>query len=159
VHYNLINSVVLIAHMLVAITLLGAVTHQTVSLWWPAKGGDASVARSYRAVRTNLYTNVIVVLFIVTVVFGSFLYPQYRISILPYLTQLHIRYFGGFFELKEHFAAIGLGLLPLYWFLWKTVPLTENVRARAVITALIAIFVWYNLLVGHMLNNLKGVGL
>jgi hypothetical protein len=157
--WNVINSVILICHLLVALVLLGAVTHQAISLLWPAKGGQASLVRSYRAVRSNLYTNVVIVLFIVTVVFGSLLYPQYRISVLTFLTVIHIRYFGGLFELKEHFAAIGLGLLPLYWLLWKKLPLTEHVRPRAVVTTLLAFFVWYNLLVGHIINNLKGVGL
>jgi hypothetical protein len=49
-------------------------------------------------------------------------------------------------------------LLPVYWLLWKKVPLTEQVAYRAIVTTILAAFVWYSFLVGHVLNNLRGFG-
>jgi len=153
-------TIVLICHLLVAVVLLGAVTHQAVSVWWPARVESATTfATSYRSVRSNLYTNAIIALFVVAAILGAFLYPPYRISVLPLMYKVHLKSYGGLFELKEHFIAIGLGLLPLYWLVWKRYPLDQHVRVRAVLTALLAFFVWYGFLVGHIINNIKGFGL
>ena len=41
---------------------------------------------------------------------------------------------------------------------WKKVALNEQVAWRAAVTAILAFFVWYSFLVGHVLNNLRGLG-
>jgi hypothetical protein len=165
--YHVVYSVLIIVHLLLAITLLGALTHQSLALLWPARyvapaaGGEA-VARpltsAYRAVRVNLYTNVVIALYLITALAGAFLYGPYRLSVLPFFYGHGLKLFGGIFELKEHFVVIGLALLPVYWLLWKKYVLTEQVRFRAMVTAILAAFVWYSFLVGHVLNNLKGFG-
>jgi hypothetical protein len=165
--YHVTYSVVTIAHLLLAITLLGALTHQTVALLWPAgrlapaAGGapaTPSLAHAYRAVRVNLYTNAVIALYLITALAGSVLYGPYRLTVLPFFYGHGLKLFGGVFELKEHFVIIGLALLPVYWVLWKKVPLTEQTRYRTIVTAILACFVWYSFLVGHVLNNLKGFG-
>ena len=113
---------------------------------------------AYRAVRVNLYTNAVIALYLITALAGAFLYGPYRLSVLPFFYGHGLKLFGGIFELKEHFVVIGLALLPVYWLLWKKVPLTEQVRFRTAVTAILAAFVWYSFLVGHVLNNLKGFG-
>jgi hypothetical protein len=165
--YHVTYSVVTIVHLLLAITLLGALTHQAVALLWPAGrlapavGGapaTPSLLHAYRAVRVTLYTNVIIALYLITAVVGAFLYGPYRVSVLPFFYGHGLKLFGGVFELKEHVVVIGLALLPVYWLLWKKVPLNEQTRWRTAVTAIIAGFVWYSFLVGHVLNNLKGFG-
>jgi len=164
--YHVGYTILLIAHLLLAITLLGAITHQAVTLLWPARamapaaGGPAtpSIARAYRSVRVNVYTNAVIVLYLITAAAGAFMYGAYRLSLLPFFYGHGLKLFGGVFELKEHLVVIGLALLPVYWLLWKRVPLTEQVRWRAAVTAILAVFVWYSFLVGHVLNNLKGFG-
>src|SRR6476660_3875257 len=64
----------------------------------------------------------------------------------------------GFFELKEHAATLGLGLLPIYWYIWKNVHDPEYDGVRKSITALLAFICWFNFLVGHVLNNVRGFG-
>jgi hypothetical protein len=165
--YHVTYSVVVIVHLLLAITLLGALTHQSVALIWPAGrlapagGGGAatpSLVHAYRAVRVNLYTNAVIALFLITAVAGAFLYGPYRLTVLPFFYGHGLKLFGGIFELKEHFVVIGVALLPVYWLLWKKVPLNEQTRYRTIVTAILAGFVWYSFLVGHVLNNLKGFG-
>jgi hypothetical protein len=63
----------------------------------------------------------------------------------------------GIFELKEHFAAIGLGILPAYIFAWRTAPQSPSSWGRPSITLLLALIVWWNFLVGHVLNNIRGL--
>ncbi|HEV8022471.1 MAG TPA: hypothetical protein VGP41_14445 [Candidatus Lustribacter sp.] len=165
--YHVTFSVVVIVHLLLAITLLGALTHQTLSLLWPfrsvvsAGGGSPappSIGQAYRGVRVTLYTNAIIVLYVLTAFVGALMYGPYRLSILPFFYGHGLKLFGGIFELKEHFVVIGLALLPVYWMLWKKVPLNEQVSWRAAVTTILAAFVWYSFLVGHVLNNLKGFG-
>lgn len=166
--YHVTYSTLVIVHLLLAITLLGALTHQTLALLWPsgaavpapagARPAAPTLSRSYRGVRVTLYTNVILALYLLTGLVGAFLYGPYRLSILPFFYGHGLKLFGGIFELKEHFVIIGLALLPVYWYLWKKVPLNEQTSSRAFVTAILAAFVWYSFLVGHVLNNLKGFG-
>ena len=61
------------------------------------------------------------------------------------------------FEIKEHLAAIGLGLLPAYSFFWRTPLVVEQAVTRRNLTWILAGLVWWNFLVGHILNNIKGL--
>ena len=70
----------------------------------------------------------------------------------------HMREANGVFEIKEHFAAIGMFMLPLYWFYWRTPLKPDYAAARRWLTTILALIVWWNFLVGHILNNIKGFG-
>lgn len=148
----------LIVHGLMAVALLGAVTHQAFSWYapWAGKGPKGFVTR-YRAVAAAAFTNAIVVLFVLTCIGGAFLYPQYRIDVRPSLEEQQLRAANGVFEIKEHLAAIGLGILPAYWLYWRTPLADESAVARRTLTWILAFICWWNFLVGHVLNNLKGL--
>ena len=147
----------LIVHGLLAVALLGAITHQAWSVV-PRRGGAGSLtfAQRFRSVDSNAYATAIVVLFVVTALGGALLYPQYRLDVRTALEDLQLRSANGVFEIKEHLVAIGLGLLPTYWLFWKT-SLPEQAAARRYVTWLLAFIVWWSFLVGHVLNNIKGL--
>ncbi|HEX4505332.1 MAG TPA: hypothetical protein VH722_06345 [Alphaproteobacteria bacterium] len=146
----------LILHGLLAVALLGAITHQALSTARRRSAARSFVGR-FRSVGAADYTNAIVILFIVTSLFGALLYPPYRLDVRPTLEDLDMRAANGVFEIKEHLAAIGLGLLPAYWFFWRT-PLTpEGMVARRYLTWILAFVIWWNFLVGHVLNNIRGL--
>jgi hypothetical protein len=148
----------LIIHALLAVTLLGAVTHQAISVWWPARARTGSFVNSVRSVPSASYSNAIVVLFVATVIVGGIIYPTYRLNVRTVLQDYRMFAAEGSFELKEHFVTIGLGLLPAYWFFWRK-PLAEgSARTRAMLTAMLACVVWWAFLVGHVLNNIRGFG-
>ena len=65
----------------------------------------------------------------------------------------------GLFDLKEHFVAIGLALLPAYWVCWQQQRTGEPSRTPAVLTLILAFIVWWSFLIGHVLNNIMGFGL
>jgi hypothetical protein len=144
----------LILHGLLAVALLGAITHQAFATGRPAT--RRSFVARYRAVAASGYANAVVVLFIITSVGGALLYPQYRLDIRPTLEDLDLRAANGVFEIKEHLAAIGLGLLPAYWFFWRQPLSADGLIARRYLTWLLAFIVWWNFLVGHVLNNIRG---
>jgi len=105
------------------------------------------------------YTNAIVILYVLAAGLGAIIYPVYRISVREMLEALNQNWAIGLFEAKEHFVAIGLGMLPAYWHFWQNSADGAQIAARNGLTALIAVIVWYGFLVGHILNNIKGFGL
>src|SRR5262249_39775242 len=74
-------SFLLIIHSLLAVTLLGALTHQTISVWWPVAKRTGSFISSVRSVPSMTYTNAVIVLYLITAVFGAWIYTEYRLSI------------------------------------------------------------------------------
>ena len=150
-------TVLLIVHGLLAVALLGAITHQAVSAWAPARKPAGSFVGRFRSVPAPSYANAIVVLYVLTFVLGGFVYAWYRIEVRTVVEQLGLWAQNGSFELKEHFAAVGLAILPAYWHYWRQPPAGET-RTRAILTAILAFIVWWNFLVGHILNNIRGFG-
>jgi hypothetical protein len=148
----------LIVHGLLAVTLLGAITHQALSVApGAASAGPRSFVRRFRNVNPAGYANAVVVLFVITAIGGALLYPQYRLDVRTALEDMQMRAANGVFEIKEHLAAIGLGLLPTYWLFWCAPLAPEQAPARRYLTWLLAFIVWWNFLVGHVLNNIKGL--
>jgi hypothetical protein len=60
-----------ITHGLIAFLLLGAITHQVVSVWAPARAGASNFVARFRAVGSANYVNAVIVLYIVTALFGA----------------------------------------------------------------------------------------
>ena len=146
----------LIVHGLLAVALLGAVTHQAVAVWWPVRAHAGTFVTKFRAVPSTSYVSAIVVLYLLTLVLGAIIYTHYTISSRIAIIQLQLWKPYGLFEIKEHFAALGLAILPAYWYFWRVPDAPGGVRARAMLTALLAVIVWWNFLVGHIINNLRG---
>jgi len=153
------TTALLIVHGLLAVALLGALTHQAAAVLVPATRPAASFGGRFRAVAAPGYANAIVVLYVLTALLGAIIYGEYRISIRIVLQELQMRAANGSFELKEHFAAIALGMLPAYCWSWRQ-PASDAAaaRTRKMLTTLLAFVVWWNFLVGHILNNIRGFG-
>jgi hypothetical protein len=148
----------LVIHGLLAVALLGAVTHQAVALWWPVRVLSGSFVARVRAVPSISYVWAIIVLYIVTFIMGAWIYTQYRYTSRLALEQLRFFKTVGSFEIKEHMATIGLIVLPAYWAFWRQ-PLSEDYAgARKSVTLFLAIMVWANFLIGHIANNARGFG-
>ena len=148
----------LILHGLLAVALMGAVTHQALA---------ASIRRSeprtrsfyarFRATDAAAYSNAIVALFLVVAAMGAVLYPRYRLVVRPLLQTMDLRAANGVFELKEHFSAIGLLMLPAYWGAWRQPLAPEYQNARIWLTWIITLVVWWNFVVGQLLVAIKGL--
>jgi hypothetical protein len=148
----------LIAHGLLAVALLGAITHQTVSAWLPMAKPAGSFTGRFRAVSGAAYTNAIVVLYVCTALIGAVIYPEFRISIRGVLEEMDLPAAMGAFELKEHFAVVGLAVLPAYAYFWRPRGVENYSRTRRALTTILAFVVWWNFLVGHVVNNFRGYG-
>ncbi len=151
------TKVLLLCHAVLAVALIGAISHQVVVLWRTAPlVADTFFAR-LGTVRAGSYVNAVAVLYATEFVLGAMIYPAYRVEVRPYLEDIGSFVAAGSFETKEHIAALGLGLLPAYWLFWKAPRFAAHAVERRCITLLLAFFVWLNFGVGHVVNNIRGL--
>src|SRR5262249_37490728 len=75
----------LIVHGLVAVALLGAVTHQALAPWLPARAQPGSFVGRVRAVPATPFAGAVAVLYGVSAVLGAILYLPFRVEIRPVL--------------------------------------------------------------------------
>jgi hypothetical protein len=150
-------SVLLIVHGMLAVFLLGALTHQVLAVAWPVTRRDSSFMSAVRSVDGQRYTNAVIILFILTFALGTIIYPTYRLNVRIVLQEYRFLKPEGSFELKEHFLAISLALLPAYWYFWRKAN-EENRVTRTMLTTILAFSVWWGFLTGHVINNIRGFG-
>lgn len=154
----------LILHGLAAVALLGALTHQLVSLLrgdvMAAAGkvpSKSSFLGRYMAVGHGGFTIAVVVLYVVSVLFGAFIYPAYRIDVRIPFEEMYLIWAVGLFEVKEHWAGVGLGILPLYAYVWRPQQMATHRRNRLALTIMLSVIVWGDFIAGHVLNNIRGL--
>jgi hypothetical protein len=155
-------TILMIVHGLLAVALLGALTHQAMSVLMPVRqvagAGAPGFVTRFRAVQGAGYAVAVCVLWIVTFIFGAWIYTKYRMYVRIPIEQQGFWKTQGVFELKEHLATIGLGLLPVYWLFWKDARNPDYESARKWLTVTLAAMVWFMFLVGHIVNNVRGFG-
>ncbi len=148
----------LFVHLLLALVLLGALTHQAMAVAFPVQRASTNIVTRFRAVPAAGYTTTVCVLWVLTFIVGSYIYTKYRISIRIPLEAAHYYKTGGFFDFKEHVVSIGLVMLPGYWYLWKKAQNPGYDNARRGVTIVLAVMCWFAFIVGHVLNNTRGFG-
>jgi hypothetical protein len=140
--------------------LLGALTHQAVAIMVPARqraGAPEFVARA-RRVSGPVYATAVCILWVLTFIFGAWIYTKYRIYIRIPMEEAGYWKTQEAFELKEHAASLGLGLLPIYWYLWKSRTGEGYDAIRKGVTLWLCIACWFIFIIGHIVNNVRGFG-
>jgi hypothetical protein len=146
----------LIVHGLLAVALLGALTHQAAAvLTREPRSVPAGFVQRFRTVPAQRYADAVCLLWVLCFVLGGWIYSEYRLSVRIPMEQQEFYKTLGAFELKEHLAVIGLGMLPAYRWFWRHdhAPLRP---ARRWLTLLLAALAWYTFLAGHVVNNVRG---
>ena len=151
-------TILLILHGLVAVALLGAITHQTLAACAPPGAKPISFFGRFRAVPGAAFTNAVVVLYLISWLLGAIVYLYFKIDVQPNLERDRHWHAMGYLDLKEDFVAIGLGLIPAYWFCWSRPVDGQDALIRAAVTILLAFIIWWSFLVGHVVNNIGGFG-
>lgn len=147
----------LIVHGLVGVALLGAITHQTASLFRRKTLRTGSFIDRYTGVSQRTFTYAVVYLYVFGLVVGAIIYPSYRLNVRIPFDEMSMGWAVGLFEIKEHFAGIGLGTLPFYVSTWREGSVPAQPFGRRAVTILLAFIVWWDFLVGHVLNNIRGL--
>ena len=146
----------LLIHLILAVGLLGALTHQAMAVALPVRQPAGGIVTRFRAVPAVGYATAVCVMWVLTFIVGSYIYTKYRIYIRIPIEQARFWWTQGFFDFKEHVAAIGLTLLPAYWYFWKNAQNPEYDTARKMVTIYLAVACWFLFIVGHILNNTRG---
>lgn len=152
------SSILLILHALVGAALLGALTHQVIAALGKARRPSGSFVARYAGVNAGAFSKAIVVLYVVQFTLGALIYPAYRLEVRIPFEEMSLGWAIGVFELKEHFAGIGLMALPLYLASWRPHSPLVDPRDRIGMSLLLAGIVWWDFLIGHILNNIRGLG-
>ena len=148
----------LLVHLLMAVGLLGALTHQAMAVAMPVRRAAGGIVTRFRAVPAPGYATAVCVLYVLTFIVGSYIYTRYRIYIRIPLEQSGYYKTQGFFDFKEHVTSLGLLLLPAYWYFWKNAQNPEYETPRKMTTVVLAAMVWFLFIVGHVINNTRGFG-
>jgi hypothetical protein len=152
------TTALLIVHGLLAVALLGAVTHQaSAAVSRRAETRKSGFVTRFRTTDAIAYRNAVVALYCAVMLLGAILYPTYRTLVRPMLQDLDLRAANGVFELKEHFSALGLVVLPAYWVCWSPPLKPEYAIARVWLAWIMASIVWWNFLAGQVLVAIKGL--
>ena len=150
-------TLLLILHSLVGVALLGAITHQLVSMYRRRKVRTGSFIDRYTGVNQQVFVIAVIALYVTQVLLGAIIYPSYRLNVRIPFEEMFLFKAVGVFETKEHFAGIGVGLLPLYYWLGQPKVADSHRRDRLMITSLLGFIVWWGFLIGHILNNIRGL--
>ncbi len=147
-------------HALLAVALLGALTHQAAAVLAPPRAGAAGgFVTHFRSVSGPRYAAAVCVLWVLVFIFGAWIYVRYRVHVRVFIEQEGLWKTVGAFDLKEQLVTIGLGLLPVYWNFWKNARNAAYDSARKWLTIVLAAICWYSFLTGHIVNNVRGFGL
>jgi hypothetical protein len=131
-------TILLIVHGLLAIALLGALTHQAVSVLMPVRQTAGNFVDRFRAVNGAAYATAICVIWLLTFFMGMWIYTKYRVYVRIPMEQDGFWKTVGFFDFKEHMATLGLLMLPAYWFFWKNARNPAYEGARKGTTVMVA---------------------
>jgi len=148
----------LLVHLLLSVALLGALTHQAVSVAMPVRQAAGTFVTRFRAVNGAGYATAVCVLWVLTFVVGAYIYTKYRIYVRIPLEQAGFYKTAGFFDFKEHVTSLGLLMLPAYWFFWKNTQDPDYDTPRKMTTVVLAAMCWFLFIVGHVINNARGFG-
>lgn len=148
----------LILHGLVAVALIGAITHQALATCAPPNAKPNSFFGRFRAIPAAGFANAIVLLYLTSWLLGAVVYLYFKVDIQPTLERDRHWHAMGFLDLKEDFVVIGLGVLPAYWFCWRWTDNSQHHHLRAPLTVLLAFIVWWSFIVGHVMNDIRGFG-
>jgi heme A synthase len=157
IRVNTFWNILLFIHFTLAVALLAAVTLQAVAVLMPARQVAGNfVDRS--PVPAVSFTTLIIVLYVVQALMGAWIYVKYRIYVRIPMEELRHWWTLGSFEEKEHVVAMGLFLLPAYWYFWRQPLAAADAGIRKGVTIFVAFSVWYAFIVGHVANDFRGVG-
>jgi hypothetical protein len=146
--------VLLVLHAAAAIVAIGSATHAAVLAIraWTGRGTRPKLRRTYAVVTAISYG--------VCFLLGLWIYPTFRVEVRAAHFDVALPWATAAFEVKEHWAGLGLfcaaALVPLV----RTVDprrRDSESRAFAVLTVMLAVVVWYTTFCGLSLTALRPI--
>jgi hypothetical protein len=109
---KVLTTILLIVHGLVAVALLGAITHQTLSAWAWVGGRPSSFFGRFRSVPSASFANAVVILYAVSTLLGGFIYLYFRVDVRPELERAGHWYLLAFLTSKNTSSRSGWRCYP-----------------------------------------------
>ena len=145
----------LILHAAAAIVLIGRTTHGGLLAlaWLRGRPGRPKLQRIYAAVTAWTYG--------ITFVLGVVLYPPFRLDVRAAYLDRELPLASAFFEVKEHWLAIGLFVIACCWSLRHLLGRKEreplSTLAHLLAVTLVPV-VWLAMFTGLALTAIRPVG-
>lgn len=147
--------VLLLLHAAAAIVLIGAATHNGILAVKQLLG------RPVRRQLQQLYAHVLACAYLITFSVGLLNYPTFRLDVRKAYLDENVPLATGFFEVKEHWLALGLVILACYWPMSRTMHAGKG-RSDAwlhhVLGIVLTVIVWLAMLTGLFLTAIRPVG-
>ena len=139
----------LLLHLGISVILLGAITHHAIRV---LRGTETVTRHGARYARWTVVT------YALSVLSGAVVYPAFRYYCRYLLFDAHLRGVTATFEIKEHLAALGLALLPFYYFSSKDITKLSRFQyfSHGFSVLVLAGIVWYTFLGGAAVTIFKG---
>jgi len=145
--------ILLLIHLLATFVLVGSMTHNVfiVAGYVRGKFGRQKLEQRYVKVSLWAYTIVYIIGVLIYPAFGAHIRHTYFDPQLPWAT--------GLFEVKEHWAAMGLAMIFVYYFLRKNfLPSEERNKLFLYVPlcVILNVILWYKVIVSCCLTAMKG---
>lgn len=147
----------LFLHLIAAACAAGAAVHLAIRVWGYLRG------RVIKIPHEKLYAHLLLVSYGSCYALGAVVYPTFRIRVRAEYFDRLLPWATGLFEIKEHFATIGLTAVVGAWLLARHLPHPAERAARrwlplyAGLVGLVLAVVAYNIWSGWYLTTLKAV--
>ncbi|MBN2374787.1 MAG: hypothetical protein JXD22_00185 [Sedimentisphaerales bacterium] len=145
--------VLLVVHMLVTIVLVGSMTHNFLVVIDYLRG------KFNRKNRELLYLKVSLWAYTFVYIVGALIYPAFRIRVRHDYFDEQLPWATGLFEVKEHWAALGMAFIVALYFFRKSFDPAVNKQKLFLYVPLCFIInfsLWYIVIASCFLTILKG---
>lgn len=140
----------LISHACTAFVLVGSTTHHG----WLCMRSILGRAELHKLQRK--YATVIVWSFALTFIQGLLIYPTFRVNVRAAWLDANVPLATGFFEIKEHFLAMGLLLAAtIYGARFRAEPTALFRMCLNVLGILLMLIVWFATITGLVLTIIR----
>ena len=145
--------ILLLVHLFATFVLVGSMTHNLFIVvgYLRGKFGRQKLEQRYVKVSLWAYTTVYV--------FGALIYPAFGVYIRNPYFEPQFPWATGLFEVKEHWGAVGLAMIFVYYFLRKNFQPAEEkdkLFLYVPLCLILNVILWYKVIVGCYLTVLKG---
>ena len=140
-------------HLLATFVLVGTMTHNLLIVVNYLRGKFGRKKLEYFYVKVSLWA------YIIVYTFGVLAYPAFRINTRAALFDETLPWATGLFEVKEHWGALGLAFIVVYYLLRRNLEPDEEKHKLffyVPLCLLLNVILWYKVIVGCYLALLKG---
>ena len=147
----------LFLHLVAAACVTGSAIHLAIRVFLNLSGQKAKLRQE------RLYARLLLISYSICFLLGALIYPTYRVRVRAEFLDAALPWTIGLFEIKEHFASVGMVAVVGTWILSRCQPHPfepEGMKLRTLYVGLLSIamaVIGYNVVAGWYLTTLRAV--